>query len=229
MSTYLVLCQDMARDVGIPGTGPSDITPTIEEEKDVVRYIKDADLDIQRMWFNWDFLWTEYSTSTAVDSSVIASPSDLAQWNIDSVVYAPTSDNWQPLSYVGWKEYREDYKYGTIATGTPEFFSIKPDNVMDMYPTPDAVTTLTAEYWAVPTELTTAAQVSVIPTWFHRIIICRAKIYYGEQNDAPEVTSGAIAEFTDLLDKLEADQLPSQRNRRFSATQDLANFTVVPQ
>ena len=23
MSTYLVLCQDMARDVGIPGTGPS--------------------------------------------------------------------------------------------------------------------------------------------------------------------------------------------------------------
>ena len=60
MSTYLVLCQDMARDIGIPGTGPSDITPTVEEEKDVVRYIKDADLDIQRMWFNWDFLWTEY-------------------------------------------------------------------------------------------------------------------------------------------------------------------------
>ena len=177
MSTYLVLCQDMARDIGIPGTGPSDITPTVEEEKDVVRYIKDADLDIQRMWFNWDFLWTEYSTSTAVDSSVITSPSDLAQWNIDSVVYAPTADNWQPLSYVGWKEYREDYKYGTIATGTPEFFSIKPDNVMDMYTTPDAVTTLTAEYWAVPTELTTAAQVSVIPAWFHRIIICRAKIY----------------------------------------------------
>ena len=229
MSTYLVLCQDMARDIGIPGTGPSDITPTIEEEKDVVRYIKDAVLDIQRMWFNWDFLWSEHSATTAADSSVISSPSDLAQWNIDSVVYDPTSDNWQPLSYVGWKEYREDYKYGTVATGTPEFFSVKPDNVVDLYPTPDAATTLTAEYWAVPTELSDASDVSVIPTWFQRIIICRAKIYYGEQNDAPEVMSGAIAEFTDLLDKLEADQLPSQRNRRFSVTQDLANFTVVPQ
>jgi len=112
MSTYLVLCQDMARDIGIPGTGPSDVSPTIEEEKDVVRYIKDADLDIQRMWFNWDFLWTEYSTTTTPSTSTLTSPTLLAQWNIDSVVYDPTADNWQPLTYVGWKEYREDYKYG---------------------------------------------------------------------------------------------------------------------
>ena len=25
MSTYLELCQNMARDIGIPGTGPSDV------------------------------------------------------------------------------------------------------------------------------------------------------------------------------------------------------------
>ena len=47
MSTYIELCKDMARDVGIPGIGPLSVTPTPEEEKDVVRYIKDADLDIQ--------------------------------------------------------------------------------------------------------------------------------------------------------------------------------------
>jgi hypothetical protein len=40
---------------------------------------------------------------------------------------------------------------------------------------------------------------------------------------------GSLSEFADLLDKLEADQLPSQRNRRFSVTQDLPNFTVVPE
>ena len=41
MSTYLVLCQDMARDVGIPGTGPSSVTSTSlsEEENSVVRYV----------------------------------------------------------------------------------------------------------------------------------------------------------------------------------------------
>jgi len=61
MSTYLVLCQDMARDVGIPGTGPSTTTTTdlSEEEASVVRYINQADQDIQSRWFDWNFLWSE--------------------------------------------------------------------------------------------------------------------------------------------------------------------------
>lgn len=229
MSTYLELCQEMAREVGIPGTGPSSITPTPVEEKDIVRYVRDADLDIQRRWFNWDFLWTEYSTTTVSGTSTLTSPSDLAQWNIDSVVYAPTAENWQPLTFVGWKEYREDYKYGTVDTGVPEFFSVKPTNVIDVYPTPNAATTLTAEYWATPTAMSADGSESAIPSSFHRIIISRAKIYYAEANDAVEIMQGSLSEFADLLDKLEADQLPSQRNRRFSVTQDLPNFTVVPE
>jgi hypothetical protein len=41
MSTYLVLCQNMARDIGIPGTGPSAVTQLdlSEEENAVVRYV----------------------------------------------------------------------------------------------------------------------------------------------------------------------------------------------
>ena len=229
MSTYIELCQDMARDVGIPGTGPSTVTPTPEEEKDVVRYIKDADLDIQRMWFNWDFLWSEATLTPSAGVSTLTSPTDLAQWNTDSVVYNPTAEGWQPLAFVPWLQYREDYKYGTVATGIPELFSVKPDNVIDIYPTPNSTTAITSEYWATPTELSGATDISVIPVRFHRIIIARAKIYYAEQNDAAEVLSGSIAEFTDLLLKLESDQLPGQRNRRFSLVQDLANYTVVPE
>ena len=181
------------------------------------------------MWFNWDFLWSEHSTTTVASTSTITSPSDLAQWNIDSVVYDPTAANWQPLIYVGWREYREDYKYGTIDTGTPEFFSVKPNNVIDLYPTPNAATTLTAEYWATPTALSASTDTPVIPTRFQRIIICRAKIYYAEQNDAQEVMGSSLSEFQDLLGKLEADQLPSQRDRRFSVVQNLENYTVVPE
>ena len=229
MSTYIELCQDMAREVGIPGTGPSTVTPTAEDEADVVRYIKDANTDICSMWFNWDFLWGEHSTTTVASTSTITSPSDLAQWNIDSVVYDPTSANWQPLGYVGWREYREDYKYGTVDTGVPEFFSVKPDNVIDLYPTPNAATTLTAEYWKTPTTLSDSDDEPVIPTRFQRIIICRAKVYYAEQNDAAEVMGSSISEFNDLLGKLEADQLPSQRDRRFSVVQNLENYTVVPE
>jgi len=229
MSTYLQLCQNMSREVGIPGSGPSSVTPTAEEEVDIVRQIKDADLDVQIKWFNWNYLWSEHTTSTVSGTSTISSPTDIMQWNIDSVVYDPSSDNYQPLVFVEWKEYRDNYKFGVIESGTPEVFTVKPNNVIDIYPTPDSATSIKAEYWKTPTELSADSDVSAIPERFHRIIICRAKIFYGEQNDAPEVLSSAIAEFTDLLGKLEADQLPSQRNRRFSEVQNLANYTVVPE
>lgn len=227
MSTYLQLCQDMAREVGIPGTGPSSVSPTAEEEQDIVRQVRDADLSIQRRWFNWNFLWAQHNTTTVVSDPDLPAPADLLYWNIDSVVYNPNTNDYQPLVYVPWPEYRDEYKYGVVDTGTPELFSIRPDNTIDLYPTPDSATALSAEYWKTPTALAANGDISAIPASFHRIIICRAKVFYAEQNDAPEIMASSVAEFNDLLDKLEAAQLPGQRNRRFSQVQDLANYTVV--
>ena len=128
-----------------------------------------------------------------------------------------------------WEQYRLEYKLGVIDSGTPEVFSIKPDNVIDVWPTPDSTTTISTEYYRVPTELAADSDISSIPPRFHNMIIARAKIYYGENEDAPEILSGALASFEDLLDKLEADQLPGQKNRRFSKVQDLFNYTVRPE
>ena len=250
MSTYLVLCQDMARDVGIPGTGPSTTTTTnlSEEETSVVRYINQADQDIQSRWFDWDFIWTAASiacingTSTLTSSNTgfpgsAAAYPPLGNWKLDSVVWDKTSDDYQILEYMVWNEYREIYKYGTVASDVPEVYSVKPNGDLDIYPTPNATTSVAAEYWRTPIILsdiispaTTAdANVSSIPPRFHKIIIARAKMYYAENEDAPEIMAGALAEFEDLLDKLEADQLPSQKNRRFSSAQNMSNFVVRPE
>ena len=231
MSTYLVLCQNMARDVGIPGTGPSavDATDLSEEENAIVRYVKQADLDIQSRWFNWDFLWNETTITPVIGASTLSSPADLSNWKLDSVVFSKATGSYQELEYMDWDDYNIEYKNGVVASGTPEVFSIKPDNVIDVYPTPDAVTTISAAYWTIPTELSADGDISAIPPRFHKIITSRAKIYYAENEDAPEILAGALAEFEDLLDKLESDQLPGQKNRRFSRAQDITNFTVVPQ
>ncbi len=236
MSTYLVLCQDMARDIGIPGTGPSSVTATTlsEEENAVVRYVANADLDIQSRWFNWDFLWTEATISAISGTSTLTSsntgfPTALGNWKLDSAVWNKSADTYQVLEYMEWDKYRYEYKYGSVASDTPEVFTVKPDNNIDLYPTPDATTAISFEYFATPTALAADSDVSAIPPRFHKIIIARAKIYYAENEDAPEILSGALTEFEDLLDKLEADQLPSQKNRRFSKVQDLFNYTVVPE
>lgn len=229
MSTYLQLCQDLARDIGIPGTGPSSVTANdlSEEEIAVVRYIKNADTDIQRRWFNWNFLWSEATLTPTASVSTLTSPADLGNWKLDSFVWSKTTNDYQELDYVDWDEYKIVYKLGVVDSGTPEIFSVKPDNVIDVYPTPEDTTAISAEYWKTPTILAVDADLSDIPARFHKIIIARAKIYYAENEDAPEILSGALAEFEDLLDKLESDQLPGQKNRRFSRVQDLFNYAVT--
>ena len=236
MSDYLTLCQNMSRDIGIPGTGPVSVTSTSlsEEENAVLRYVKDADVDIQSRWFNWDFLWTEANISAISGTSTLTSsntgfPTALGNWKLDSAVWNKSADTYQVLEYMEWDKYRYEYKYGSVASDTPEVFTVKPDNNIDLYPTPDATTAISFEYFATPTALAADSDVSAIPPRFHKIIIARAKIYYAENEDAPEILSGALTEFEDLLDKLEADQLPSQKNRRFSKVQDLFNYTVVPE
>jgi len=226
---YLKLCQDMARDVGIPGSGPDDVESTSlsEEENNIVRYINDANVDIESRWFDWNFLWTEVDLSATADVSILTSPTDLGNWKLETVIWNKTSSDYQILEYMDWDDYTEMYKYGTISTGTPESFSVKPTNVLDLYPTPDVSGTVSAEYFKVPTALAADTDTSLIPARFHRIIIARAKLYYAENEDAPEIMAGSLAEFEDLLDKLEADELPSQKARRFSRVQDLSNFTVV--
>jgi len=233
MSTYLVLCQNMSRDVGIPGTGPSavDASGLSEEETAVVRYVAQADQDIQSRWFDWDFLWSEASITAISGTSTLTSdntgfPSALGNWKTDSLVWDKTSDDYLVLEYMRWNEYRDIYKYGTIDSDIPEVFSIKPNNNLDLYPTPNAATAVAAEYWATPTVLSEDGDISAIPPRFQQIITARAKMYYAENEDAPEIMAGALAEFEDLLDKLEADQLPRQKNRRFSSAQNLENFVV---
>ena len=231
MSTYLVLCQNMARDIGIPGTGPDDVTSTSlsEEENAVVRHVKQADVDIQSRWFNWDFLWTEVTLTPTADVSTLTSPTNLGNWNIDSFVLAKGTNSYQELEYMDWYDYNLEYKLGVITSDSPEVFSVKPDNVIDLYPTPKDATTIGASYWKTPTEMSVDGSESSIPSRFHKIITSRAKIYYAESEDAPEILAGALAEFEDLLDKLEADQLSGQKSRRFSRVQNISNFTVVPQ
>jgi len=231
MSDYLTLCQNMSRDIGIPGTGPSSVTngSLSEEENAVVRYVKDADVDIQSRWFNWDFLWTEVTLTPTPGTSTLTSPSDLGNWKLDSFVFSKGTNDYQELEYMDWDDYNLEYKLGVIDSATPEVFSVKPDNVIDLYPTPNAATTISAAYWKSPTAMSADTSESPIPSRFHKIITSRAKVYYAENEDAPEILAGALAEFEDLLDKLESDQLSGQKNRRFSRAQNIDSFTVVPQ
>ena len=211
--TYLALCQQLAREVRIPGTGPSTVLNQAGELEKVVRYIKDADRDIKNRWIDWDFLWSEFSSTTVVDQFTLAdaSPTNLNQWSEDRFVYDPTGENFVELGYVEYRDYRR-MVLGTQTSDTPGQITIKPDNTLSLYPKPAEAKTVTGEYWKKGVTLAADDDVSEIPEAYDRIIIVRAKLYYAEAEDAPEIMAAALSEHEDLIRTLESNFLPDQKN-----------------
>ena len=233
MSTFLELCADLAEQVGM-SSAPASVVGQTGENKKIVDRIAQADLEIQNMWQDWNFLFSasEFSQALTVDDATYDGPSDLGTFDEDSFYIDRTLDTYQKLDELDYKIWRRDYRNGTQVSGTPTNFAITSANGVVLYPPPDSAYTLTADYWVAPSVMTGNTDVSKIPEQFHRIIVVKAKMYYAEEDDAPEVMRAAMMEFKNnnnygsLLDQLEAFSLPKNKNRRRA---EGPAITVVPE
>lgn len=225
---FLTLCQRMARDIGIPGTGPSTVVSQTGELGDVVQYIIDADMDIKRRWHDWDFMWSSTTNTTSVGNRTLTSsaPSDLGYWNHSRIVYNYDSDDYVHLDYIPFDEYMDNFYFGTHSNDEPFLFTVKPDKTIEVYPPAAQSKNMYMEYWKKPEEMSVDADVSEIPEEFHRLIIVRAKIYYAEHEDAPEIMVSATAEFEDLIDNLESGYGRQQKLRRMHRAHGLPRVEV---
>ena len=58
MSTFLELTQDLHRESGAAGSAPSTVVGQTGEAQRLVKWIQRADLQIQKLWHDWEFLWS---------------------------------------------------------------------------------------------------------------------------------------------------------------------------
>ncbi len=210
--SFLTLAQELARECRIPGTGPSTVISQTGELEKVVRYIKNADLDIKRRWADWGFLWNEFSTTTVVGSNSLTSePSDVDTYNVNTFVLNASTDNYTALEYVDYSVFREKL-LGSQTNDTPTLFTVKPDRSLAVWPPADAAHTLTGEYWKTGVTLAADDDTSEIPTQHDRLIVVRAKLYYAEAEDAPEIMASAVSEHEDLMRTFESRWLRDQQN-----------------
>lgn len=218
--TFLELCQALVSEVGIAGgTGPTSVLNQKGELANVVRWIRDSNLWIDNLWKDWKYLWFEYSgilgNNAQQQLNRFAPPPNsppglvVRKWDRESFWLDKQSAGAQPLSYVEWRKFRALYDVGRDITrpGKPTTFTIRPDNSIQLYPIPDTTFTLTGEGWRRPTLLKHNNDVPLMPEDYHRLIVCRAAIMYGNREDAGEVIEGMEAEYIDLKEKLESDQL----------------------
>lgn len=219
MSSFLQLCKKMCRDLGLKNVVQSVENQTGMNQK-IVDWIADADEEIQTLWVDWNFLWTSFSTDTVVGQLSYSPPSDIGTWDMESFYLDYSTDDYTKLNNLGYLEWRSIHRQGTQTNDAPNSFVLAPDGDIYLNPKPNAIQTLTADYWKAPTRMTLNTDTSDIPERFERIIISRAKIYYAEHEEFPTVFELATREFQGLLMRLESAELPDKTSMRKSRNHD---------
>ena len=91
MSTFKELVQDLHRESGASGSTPSTVENQTGEALRMVRWIRRADLHIQKLWHDWKFLWspTQYSEDTVDGTRDATVPTTQGIWAL------PTAGAWR--------------------------------------------------------------------------------------------------------------------------------------
>lgn len=220
--TFLELCRELVSEFGIGGgTGPDKVTNQTGELANVVRWVRDASLDLDNRWEDWRYLWLEYFGTIPVDVSFPTPPKQpgvlARRWDTQSLRYrtlSPLGSTWSPIGYVDFPIFRARFDPDVAQPGTPQAFTVMPDNTLQFDRPADQDYQLKGAFWRMPPVLKQDNDVPAIPEQYQRIIRVRAVKYYADKEDAPELVRLAVTEYPDLLEKLESAFLDAFRWRR---------------
>lgn len=212
--TFLELAKDFVRELGIAGgTGPSTVENQSGELGNVVRWIRDSNLYIDNLWLDWKYLWREHRISIAAATTRPTLPAfGVRMWHRHEFCLNRDSASRRDLEYQAWR----DFTRNRVKPSSAHVITERPDGVLLFDGPTAAIAEFYGECQREPVILTANSDEPMMPVAFHRIIIARAAIMYGNREDAPEVISGMEAEYTDLLEKLEAVCLPDREHDRLA-------------
>lgn len=221
MSTFLELCQAVARDSGtIPGTNPTTVVGQTGRLAKIVARTAEAWNLIQNLHDEWFWMQKEFSatiTSTAARySATDLSITDWSQWTMPAengddriTVYKSSigvSDE-HPINYIPFPRYLRLYEMGSQTASTPVHYSIAPDGKLCFGPQPDADHVVSGRYRKANQVLSANAHEPECPSRFHDIIKYRAQQIMAEFDEAPFPTAVELARYKELLNALELSQL----------------------
>ena len=214
--TFLQLCQRVRQECGVSGTGPSSVVSQTGEMRRIVDWVNSSYEDIQLSRPNWNWLRADFSFNTTInDGDYTPAQAGIAtrfsQWDVDTIKSYRTSlgiSNEFALGELLYSRFRGVYLTGSQPSGTPIVFSIAPDRQLLLGAKPDAVFTVSGQYWKTPQALTVDADTPEMPAEYHLYIVWKALEMYAFYESAAEVMAKAEKYMRTYKNRLEQNQLP---------------------
>jgi hypothetical protein len=227
MSTYLELCQAVARESGtFSGTQPSSVANQTGRLAKVVSWTAEAWRQIQVLhdawrWMRKDFTGSVTAGGTGRFTGASFSITDFAEWilerkdgewNISLYLTASGVSDEGPLRVIDWPVWRRRYLIGTQVQDRPTEVAVSPSNELCFGNIADAAYTVRGEYRKTAQILAANADTPDCPARFHPIIVWKALKLLHEHDEAPVLNIISVNNrYLADLDALERDQLPPIR------------------
>lgn len=214
---FLELCQETARIAEITGGGPRSVVSQTGENLDVVRWTREAWVDIQNLQL-WDFLRKELLFPTVAGQQYYTraqmGASDMRKVDEDTLrIYRDsvgTSDE-QYLVGWDWEVFWNTYGFAQQAQGRPNIFTIRrSDKAMGLGQIPDSGDyKVRGWYWSRAVRMALDADEPAIDEELQMVIPYRAVMHYANREAAAEVKQEAVENYGPLMDRMYEQYLPA--------------------
>ncbi len=226
MSTFLELCQDVARESEVvSGVAPTTVTGQTGDLLKIVARTREAWRDIQISQNRvvaenggWRFLRKAFpTTAVLIVNTVRYMPTSLnitdhGEW-IDGAritIWDPdigVSDQ-GPLTFIDWPSFMQLYLEGTQTASKPVNWSVSDDGELCVGPMPDKAYPIRGLYRRAAQVLTADDDEPLCPEDYHQVIVWKSIMKLVQADEAPRtVLEDATRNYLDLMSALEASQL----------------------
>lgn len=234
MSTYLQICKNVAREVSM-ANGESAITAVASATGDalrVVRWVRDEWTKIQNMnKGTWRFLRVtatlptvastgSYAYTSFTDTLTSSAITRFNRWSIDDILDPPrlylTSagiGGEVRLTFIPWDLFKNHYKLGSLATATgqPQHITVDPQDKIVFGLIPNAIYTVTVDYYRSAQILSADADVPECPSDFYDLLMYKAMYRYGVHKNKREAIIIGKNEGNILMKQLRLNEGPQMR------------------
>jgi hypothetical protein len=197
MSTFVELAQDMRRQAGLSGSGPTDVTTATGIELRLVNYVKDAWTAIQTSPKAWKWMWKQYDRETVPGTPLqtIENTSDYLITNCQriwtltfrSYLTATGTSDRQRMRYVDFEQFQMRYGVTAASSDRPVHITRLPTGGLRIYPPADGIYSIEFECQKNPQILAVNDDVPEMPSQYHPLIVFEALKRFGKAEDAPEI------------------------------------------
>jgi hypothetical protein len=203
---FLQLSVELAKLADISGQ-PSSVDNVRGEHARIVGWVNQAWQEIQGAQQQWSFMWAQATPIAIVAGTALyEQPTDCRSIVADTFYLTDVAGISRSVTFKKYSEFKALAR--SSMSGQPQYWTVRPDEKVQLHPTPDVNYVLDFDYYKKPQALVESVDVPSMPEQYHMAIVYLGLYHYGVFEEAPSVMQMASMNYNRYLLQMSNELLP---------------------